>query len=205
MARGVLVVVQQPAQPRRRLGGGVGGGQGPGVLADQVVQPVPAAGGLGDQVLVVQGLQAAAGGAQIGLVQRGGGIGVDVGAGVQAQAAEQPLLSRGEVRVGQVERGGDRQVLGAASAPAGPERRPGRRPARPAVQAGWWCSWRASIPTASGRYPHSRVISADRRVAGIQARPGREPDQQLGRLLGRQGVQADRAARPPARSGAGGW
>ena len=79
---GVLVVIQQP-------GGGLvpvtvrvqAAGQGAGVLADQVVQPVPALGRLGQQVLVVQGLQAAAGGGQVGAVQGGGGVGVDVGAG----------------------------------------------------------------------------------------------------------------------------
>ena len=90
---GVLVVIQQP-------GGGIvpvpvrvqAVGQGAGVLADQVVQPVPALGRLGEQVLVVQGLQAAAGGRQIGAVQGGGGVGVDVGAGVQPEPPEQPLL-----------------------------------------------------------------------------------------------------------------
>jgi hypothetical protein len=53
---GVLVVVQQP-------GGGLvpvtirvqADGEGAGMLADQVVQPVPAPGRLGQQVLVVQG------------------------------------------------------------------------------------------------------------------------------------------------------
>ena len=95
---GVLVVIQQP-------GGGTvpvtvriqAIGQGAGVLADQVVQPVPALGRLGNQVLVVQRLQAAAGGGKISAVQGGGGVAVDVGAGVQPQPPEQPLLVRGEV------------------------------------------------------------------------------------------------------------
>jgi hypothetical protein len=103
----VLVVIQQP-------GGGTvpvafwveAAGQGAGVRTDQVVQPVPALGGLGQQVLVVQGLQASASSAQIGAVQGGGGVAVDVGAGVQPQPAEQPLLVPGEIRVRQVERGG---------------------------------------------------------------------------------------------------
>ena len=44
--------------------------------------------------------------------------------------------------------------------------------ARPAtVQAGWWYSWRASIPIASGRQPHSRVISATPGSAELS--PGR--------------------------------
>ena len=58
---GVQVVVQQPGGGGVAGGRVIGGGQGPGVLADQVMEPVPAAGGLGDQVLVVEGLQAAAG------------------------------------------------------------------------------------------------------------------------------------------------
>jgi hypothetical protein len=57
--------------------------------ADQVVQPVPAPGRLGEQVLVIQRLQAAAGGRQAGAVQGGDGVGVDVGAGVQPESPEQ--------------------------------------------------------------------------------------------------------------------
>ena len=91
----MLVVIQQP-------GGGLvpvtvrveAAGQGAGVLADQVVHPVPALGRLGEQVLVIQRLQAAAGGGQAGAVQGGGGVGVDVGAGMQPEPAEQPLLVR---------------------------------------------------------------------------------------------------------------
>ena len=89
---GVQVVIQQPGRggvPGSRV---IGSGQGPGVLADQVMEPVPAAGGLGDQVLVIQCLQAAARGGHAAAIQRGGGIGVDVWARVQAQAAEQPPL-----------------------------------------------------------------------------------------------------------------
>jgi hypothetical protein len=78
------------------------------VRADQVVQPVPALSRLGEQVLVVQGLQAAAGARGIGAVQGGGGVAVEVGAGVQPQPAEQPLLVPGQVRIRQVERGGYR-------------------------------------------------------------------------------------------------
>ena len=132
---GVQVVIQQPAGGGVAGGGVVGGGQGTGVLAEQVVQPVAAAGGLGDQVLAVQGLQAAARGGQAGAIQRGGGVGVDVGAGVQAQAAEQPPLPGGQVPVGQIERGGHRQVLGRHQLqPAAAAARSAARPA--AVQAG---------------------------------------------------------------------
>ena len=82
------------------------------MLANQVVHPVPARGRLGEQVMLVQRLQAAAGAGQAGAVQGCGGVPVDVGAGVQREPAEQPLLVRGQVRIRQVERGGDRQVLG---------------------------------------------------------------------------------------------
>lgn len=39
-------------------------------------------------------------------------IGVDLGAGLQAEPAEEPLLAGGELAIGQLERGGDRVVLG---------------------------------------------------------------------------------------------
>jgi hypothetical protein len=81
------------------------------VFADQVVQPVPALGRLGEQVLVIQRLKLAAGGREIGAVQGGGGVAVDVRAGVQPESAEQPLLALGQVGVRQVERGSHGQVL----------------------------------------------------------------------------------------------
>lgn len=60
--------------------------------ADQVVQPVPAVGQLGEQVVVVQSLQAAAGGGQAGAVQGSGGVAVDVSARMQPEPPEQPLM-----------------------------------------------------------------------------------------------------------------
>ena len=83
------VVVQQPGGGGVTGGRVIGGGQGLGVLADQVMEPVPAGGGLGDQVLIVERLQAAARRPRQHAVQRGRGAGVDIGARVQAQAAEQ--------------------------------------------------------------------------------------------------------------------
>ena len=73
---------------------------------------VTAGGGLADQVVVIEGVQLPPGGGQAGAIQGGGGVGADVGAGVQAEPAEQPPLPCGQVLVRQVERGGDRQVLG---------------------------------------------------------------------------------------------
>ena len=82
------------------------------MFADQVVQPVPALGRLSNQVLVVQGLQATAGSGKTGAVQGRGGVAVDVGAWVQPQPPEQPLLVPGQLGVGQIERSGHGQVLG---------------------------------------------------------------------------------------------
>ena len=86
------VVVQQPAGRGVCVGGVACGDQGAGVLAEQVVQLVPAGCGLGDQMLVVQLIKAAAGLLQGGVFEGGGGVAVEVSAGNQAEAAEQPLL-----------------------------------------------------------------------------------------------------------------
>src|SRR5215468_10941281 len=82
------------------------------MLAEQVVQLVAAGCGLADQVLVIQLIKVAPGGGQASAVERGGGVGVDARARVQAEAAKQPLLATGEVPVGEVERRGDRHVFG---------------------------------------------------------------------------------------------
>jgi len=86
--RRLLVVVEQP--PGR--GGGIGrivfGGEGAGMLAEQGVEPVPSRDRLGDQMMVVKSLEVAASLPGAGVIERGGGVGVDVGAGIQAQPAE---------------------------------------------------------------------------------------------------------------------
>jgi hypothetical protein len=66
---------------RPRSPPGRGGREGACVLADQVVQPVPAVCRLGQQVLVIERLQATAGYAEVGAVH-GGGVGADIGTGV---------------------------------------------------------------------------------------------------------------------------
>jgi photosystem II stability/assembly factor-like uncharacterized protein len=65
----------------------------------------------GSAIAARAGLEATAGGGQAGLVERGGGAGVDVGAWNHAEVAEQLLLARGEAGVGQVERDSDGQRL----------------------------------------------------------------------------------------------
>ncbi len=54
-----------------------------GVSADQVMEVVPAGGGLLQQVIGAQVVQPIAGGGQVGASQRGDGINVEVLAGVQ--------------------------------------------------------------------------------------------------------------------------
>jgi hypothetical protein len=112
----VQVVIEEPARGGVLFGGRVGGRQSAGVLADQVVEPVPAADRLVEQVLVVERLEAALGGGQGNVIQGGSGPRLDVGAWMQAQAAEQPLLVLGEVGVGQFERRNSPRSAG----PAGP-------------------------------------------------------------------------------------
>ena len=164
------VVVEQPRHCRVAVGGGIGGGQCPGVLADQVMQAVAPARRLGEQVLVVEALKVAPGVPQAGAVQGSRGVAVGIGAREQAQPAEQPLLAGSEIVVGQVESGRDGQVLGvhqlqpvAGRCQVG--REPGDGPGGVVMQLA------ASIPTASGRYPHRRTISRTGPSSGLS--PGR--------------------------------
>ena len=155
------------------------------------MQPVPAAGGLGQQVVIVQAVQVAAGGGQVGAVQGGRGVRVDVGARVHAQAAEQPLLAGGQVLVGQVERGRHRQVLRAHQLQ--PARRGGqvggqvrRGPGRVMMQlAGQHPDRQRQVPAQPGDL-------AGRPVARAQAGAPGQPGQQRRGLTRRQGIQADR-------------
>ena len=67
-ADGMKVVVQQSADRGLLVCGAVVGGASPGMFAEQIVQAIPAAGRLADQVLVVQLTQAPPGGLQVGVV-----------------------------------------------------------------------------------------------------------------------------------------
>ena len=120
---GVRVIVHQPADGGVRISRLVGSGERAGVLAEQIVQEVAAGRGLGDQMMVVELIELTAGGWHVDVVEGGRGVGIDVRARGQAQPPEQPLLRCGEVGVGQVERGGDRQVLGAHDGQPGTGRR----------------------------------------------------------------------------------
>ena len=95
------------AEPFITVGGEFNGGAVLGVAADEVVHAVTAVADLGQQALAVQGVQVIAGLPQADTGQGGGGVDIDRGAGVQAEAAEEPSLAGDQIPVGHVKRGGD--------------------------------------------------------------------------------------------------
>src|SRR5580692_3915027 len=97
---GVQVVIQHPPGCGDAVCLVVSGSQGAGMFPEQIVQLVPAEGGVSDQVLVIQLIELAAGFAQASAVQRGGSIGVEARSRDQAKPAEQPLLAWTEILVG---------------------------------------------------------------------------------------------------------
>ena len=160
------------------------------MLADQVMQLVPAAGGLGDQVLVVEAFQVPAGGVHAAAIQRRGSICVDVGARVHAQPAEKPPLAVVQVLVGQAERGRDRQVLGchqlqpvagggqvAGQARGGPGGVVGQL-------AGQHPDRQRQVPAQRGDPGHLRIVGGHVGAAG-------QAGQQVRGLVRGQGVQGD--------------
>ena len=161
------------------------------MLADQVVHAVAAAGGLGDHVVVIQLIKAAAGVGDGDAVEGRGRADLDAGTGVQAEPAEQPLLAGREVVIRQVERRRDRQVLGPHELE--PVTR-GRQlfgqsiggPGGVVVQlAGQHADRQRQISAQPGDLPDCRVIRT-------HVRTTRQPDQQNGSFIGRQAIQADR-------------
>ena len=189
--RGVLVVIQQPdGGPVLVIFRVKPIGEGTGMLADEVVQPVPARGRLDEQVPVIQGLQAAAGNGQAGAVQGGGGEAVDVRARMQPEPAEQPLLVRGEVRIRQVERSGDRQVLGGHQLQPVHGRRqlggpPGDGPGGVVVQlAGQHPDRQRQVPAQPGNLPDRRVCRArPARPASRTSKLAASPGGRVSRLI----------------------
>ena len=158
-----------PAHEDRRvdqaIGGTVGGGQGLGVFAEQVVQLVAAGSRLCEQMLVIQLVEVAPGGLRVYVVEGGSGVGAEAGARGMGQAAEQPLQILGEVGVGQAER--QRQV---PAQPGEVHRRRDRwrrsQPGRP--------SGPAVLPPTRGRR-----VQGDHRgvVEGFEPSPAGDQDQ----------------------------
>ena len=171
---GAQVVVQQSVSRGIRVCRVVGGGKGAGVLAEQVVQAIAAGRGLGEQVLVIQLIEAASCLIQPGVVEGSGGANVEVGTRVEPEPAEQPLLGRGEVVVGQAEHGRDLQILRAHHG----QPVPGRRQIGSELRGGP-CR---VVPQLAGEHPdRQRQVAAQpgdlthRGIAGAHCRPAREP------------------------------
>ncbi len=154
------------------------------------MQLVAARCGLGEQVLVKKLIKMAAGSIEAGVIEGGGGVGVEAGAGDQAKAAVKPLLGWGQVGVGKAERSRDRQVFGLhqlqpvpGSGQAGGQARSGPR--------GMVVQPAAKHPDRQRQVPAQPGDLANCRVPGIQPGPGGQPDQQRRRLARRQDVEAD--------------
>jgi hypothetical protein len=171
--------------------GGAGGGAVPSVAADEVVHAVPAVSGLGQQALAMQGIQLPGSILQPGAGQRGGGVGVDRGARVQAQAAEEILLTGGQVPVRHLECGSDAVCLGRQGEHARPglSGQVGQSPERvPGVHAGQQRDRQRQEPGHPGQFCHCR----GRAGAGA----GGQLHEHLLRLAQGQGLQQERYGCP---------
>ena len=82
----VLIVVQQPIERLLAIANGVSGGAVADVAADQVVHVIPAVDRLSQQALAVQDVQVPGSLPQAGACQGGGGVAVDGGTRMQAEA-----------------------------------------------------------------------------------------------------------------------
>jgi hypothetical protein len=153
-------------------------------------------------VLFIQLIEQAASLIHAGAIQGGGGVGVEAGAGDQAEAAEQPLLVLGEVGVGQVKRGGDRQVLGVHHGQPVPRvselggQACGGPGGMVAQLAGEHSDCQRQVPAEPGDLPY-------RGVARREAGPACQPGEQRRRLVGGEDVEADhrgvrKRGEPPA-------
>jgi hypothetical protein len=99
----VLIVVKQLVYSPAACIDGITGGKGLRVRAYQIVHAVASGERFLDEVIGIQGIQLSSGRSQGDLIQNGGSIGIEVGAGVQAEPAEQPLLPGWQVAVGKFE------------------------------------------------------------------------------------------------------
>ena len=103
---GVLIVVQQPIECLLAIENGVSVGAAADVAADQVVHVVPVVARLGQEAHAMQDVQVPVSLPQAGAGQGGGGVPVNGGARMQAEALEEPPVVQVQVPVGHLERGG---------------------------------------------------------------------------------------------------
>ena len=102
-ADGMQVVVEESAESCLALGDRVGGGHGSGMLADEIVQSVAPPREFDEEVRVIQRFEVPSGGREIRAVKSRDSECIDVGAWVQAQAAEKSLLVYRKILIGQIE------------------------------------------------------------------------------------------------------
>ena len=187
---GAHVVISQPEECGLAVVRVVGFRERAGVLPDQVVHEIAAAGGFGDQVMIEELVKTTAGRREAGVVKSGGGVRVNVRSGVQSKATEQLLLAGGEVLVGQIKGGRDGQVfrvhefepvVGGCQIVC----QPGCRPGRMMVQL------TGKHTDRQREVPAQLVDRPDRRIRAVHVRTAGEPDEQSRGLIGRHGFQAD--------------
>ena len=85
------VVVKEPGHGLLALGGATFLGQRRGVLADEVMETIPATSGLIDQMVAIEIIETRVCGTQISTGKGGGGKGIDIASGTKAQSPEEPL------------------------------------------------------------------------------------------------------------------
>ena len=155
------------------------------------MQAVPAAGRFADQVVVIQLVETPAGDLQVGVVHGRGGVGVDIGAGVQAEPAEQALLADGQILVRQVERGCHRDVFGLHGRQ--PVTGRGQLSGQVGDRPGWMMAQsRRHQPDRQRQIAAQPGHPADRGIGGLQAWAVGQSGEQVRGLAGRQRAQADR-------------
>jgi hypothetical protein len=171
---GVLVVIQQPGGGQLPVTIRVKPiGEGAGVGADQVVQPVPAVGQLGKQVVVVQRLQAPAGGGQADAIQGSGGVARTVpGSPGRRAAAGAPARCRRRRRGPAA---AACQPASPATAPSAPPPRAGSARPEPPPSAAGWPARRPGRPAAVRGCARAAAGRAGRRGSSRPAGARRAP------------------------------
>ena len=199
----VQVVVEQPGHRLLLLGFVVLSPGPPGrVAADQVVQPVLAVGGLGQQVTVEQHPEGLLRRRRAAAVQRGRGLQAVRRARTGAEAPQEPLMRGSERAIRQVEGGDQLRARGAGAA----QPRRGLCPLLDqVVEAG-----RAGLGDAAGgqldreRQPPAQADGRGDLIAVHRPALAGDPAEQRDRLIDRQHVEGQRV-RAGSRPAGAGW